>query len=196
MKKNKNILEYLEAYKEKNHLVYTDEKSKLYKYTGILFIVSCIYSLIIMFALIFGWSYGLYRDYEFNKPNVPMLIVTSVIAVVMISSMLLFKFKLKNLASIAVIIAQITFVFTYKATALDGLNYRASFYWAFIIPAALISLLALVLLGVSLYSKYRTNKLYTEIIFILYKQYGKKDGVKLSDAEWEEFLDNYKPGKK
>ncbi len=195
MKKNQNILNYIETYKKKHHIVHTDENSKFFKIVNVLAIISLIYSLIIilLWTLSFSMNFGT-GLLKFSQLKIEF-IFTIISAVSLISSLVLLRFKKYISAYIISIIIELILVFIYKPLSEKGMGYSPSFYWAFLIPAILVVLFSIILLSISFYSIYRKNSLYSEIIDNLYRQYGKKDGVRLSDAEWEEFLNNYNTGK-
>ncbi len=192
MKKNQNILNYVEKYKQKNHIVYTDEKSKFFKIVKVLALVSLVYSLVVLLLWILSFSVNFsVGKLTFSKLKTEF-IITIVSTVMLIGSVVLLKLKRYIPAYITAIVIETVIVFMYKSlSSINGMGYISSFYWAFLVPAILVSLFSLILLAIIFYSKHRKNRLYSEIIDILYRQHGKKDGVKLSDAEWEEFLNNY-----
>ena len=80
--------------------------------------------------------------------------------------------------------------------SIDGIfGYISKFYWCHFIPAVILVILAVWLIVILIRAKVKTNKIYNMLVEGLYAQYGKKDGEKLTEAEWEEFLSEYNPYK-
>ena len=113
----------------------------------------------------------------------------------MIAAAVFFVCKQKIIALIIAIAMQPAIVLTYMPISVYGMGYLPSFYWKFLVPAIIFVLIAAILLVVLIRAKIKTNKIYDLLVEGLYKQYGTKDGEKLTDSEWEEFLTNYNPYK-
>ncbi len=194
MKKNQNILNYLEKYKKKHHIFYTDETSGAYKNLAICFKVAWIYSfaMLALSLLSSSLNYLNIKKGGFYFPNY-VLVPTIIAAVIMLAVPILFKLKLKEIACVLALAIQPFLYFGYKKLWRYGLGYYTKFYWAIVVPAILVAVFSIILLAILLYGRYRKNQLYSEIISNLYRQYGTQDGKKLSASEWDEFLDNYSP---
>lgn len=195
MKKNANILEYVEKYKEKYDIRYAQDGGKLVKTLSVLTSIVWVYSffMLVLSILSFALNFkaGVFVYSEFSN----VFITTIVCAVVMIAAATLFVCKQKIAGCIAVIAAQPFVVLAYAPISVYGIGYLPSFYWKFAVPAALLILFTIWLLAVLIRAKVKNNKLYNTLVDGLYKQYGTKDGEKLTDQEWENFLTNYNPYK-
>ncbi len=195
MKRQANILEYVEKYKYKYGISYANERGKLVKTFSVLIGIVWVYSFfmlalsILSFALNFGAGALNYSDLS------GVFITTIICAVAMIAAAALFVCKQKIAACIVAIAVQPFIVLAYAPISVYGIGYIASFYWKFAVPAAILILLAAILLFVLIRAKIKTNKLYNMLVEGLYKQYGNRDGEKLSDTEWDEFLTKYNPYK-
>ncbi|MBQ8740650.1 MAG: hypothetical protein IJY79_03770 [Clostridia bacterium] len=195
MKKNANILEYVEKYKYKYGISYAVDGGKLVKTLGVLTGIVWVYLFfmlalsILSFALNFSAGVLNYSDLS------SVFITTIVCAVVMIAAAALFVCKQKIAGCIVAIAVQPFIVLAYAPISVYGVGYLPSFYWKFAVPAALLILFAAVLLFVLIRARVKTNKLYSMLVEGLYKQYGTRDSEKLTDSEWDEFLTNYNPYK-
>ena len=195
MKKNSNILEYVEKYKYKYGISYAQEGGKLVKHLSVYTSIVWCYSFFILVLSILSFALNFAAgalDYSYLG-NV--FITTIVYAVCMISAAAFFVCKKKTIALIIAIITQHAIVLTYMPISAYGMGYLPSFYWKFLVPAIVFVLIASVLLIVLIRANVKTNRLYDMLVEGLYKQYGTRDGEKLSDSEWEEFLTNYNPYK-
>ena len=180
---------------ERNGISYAVDGGKLVKtlsvITGIIWIYS--FFILVLSILSFGLNFGAgalnYNDFS----NV--FITTIVYTVVMIIAAALFVCKQKIIGLAVAIITQPFIVLTYESISVYGLGYIASFYWKFLIPAILFILFAAFLLIVLIRAIIKTNKIYNMLVDGLYKQYGTRNGEKLTDDEWQEFLTNYNPYK-
>ena len=83
----------------------------------------------------------------------------------------------------------------YEPISVYGIGYVAGFYWKYLVPAIVFVLFAAILLFVLIRANVKTTKLYNMLLDGLYRQYGKKDGEKLSEEEWQKFLNEYNPYK-
>ncbi len=195
MKKNTNILEYVEKYKYKYGISYAVDGGKLVKHLSVITGIIWVYSffILVLSILSFGLNFGAgalnYNDFS----NV--FITTIVYAVVMIIAAALFVCKQKIIGLSLAIITQPFIVLTYESISVYGLGYIASFYWKFLIPAILFILFSAFLLIVLIRAVIKTNRIYNMLVDGLYKQYGTRNGEKLTDSEWNEFLSNYNPYK-
>ncbi len=196
MKKNANILEYVEKYKYKYGIKYAEEGGKLVKTLEIMSAIVWIYSFfmlvlsILSFAMKFAAGIFEYSDFSNTFIN------TIICAIIMIAAAALFVCRQKITACAIAIVAQILTVLIYAPISVYGIGYVASFYWRFLIPAALLIIFAAFLSVVLIRARVKTNRLYNTLVEGIYKQYGTKDGEKLTDEQWQEFLTSYNPYKK
>lgn len=195
MKKSQNILEYVEKYKYKYGINYAVDGGKLVKTLSVFTAIAWVYSFfmlaisILSFVLNFGAGALNYSDFS------TVFITTIICTVSMIAAAALFVCKQKIIGLAVAIITQPFIVFTYMPISRYGTGYVAGFYWKYVIPAVILILISLVLLIVLVRAKVKTNKIYNTLVAGLYKQYGTKDGEKLTEQEWQEFLDKYNPYK-
>ncbi len=196
MKKNANILEYVEKYKYKYGIKYAEDGGKLVKTLGVLTAIVWVY-LFFMLALSIisnAINYSNLPNFEdvFSKNA---LINTVISAVVMIIAAAFFVCKQKIIGCVIAIIIQPLIIFVYSVEWAYGLGYLTRFYVSFLAPSLLLIIFAAFLAIVLIRAKVKTNKIYNTLIEGLYKQYGTKDGEKLTDEQWNEFLTNYNPYK-
>lgn len=195
MKKNANILDYVEKYKYKYGISYAADGGKLVKhlsiYTGIVWCYSFFILVLSVLSFALNFAAGALNYRELNN----VFISTISCAVCMVVSASFFVCKKKIIALIIGICVQVAAVLTYMPISAYGLGYLPSFYWKFLVPAIVFVLFAAWLLCVLIRANVKTNKIYNMLVEGLYKQYGTRDGEKLTDSEWDEFLSNYNPYK-
>lgn len=197
MKKNTNILEYVEKYKYKYGISYATDGGSLVKTLGIITGVVWVYTFFMTMLFILGTAMNLkigFADFDYIANAFITIIVG---AAVMIAGAALYVCRLKIAGCAAVIIAQPFMVFSYSHLMKDasGISLNLSFYWRHAVPAAVLALLAVWIIVVLIRAKVKTNKLYNTLVEGLYKQYGTKDGEKLTEQQWDEFLSRYNPYK-
>lgn len=195
MKRNANILEYVEKYKYKYGINYAQDGGKVVKSLSVITGAIWVYSFFILALSILSFALNFAAGaLDYSKLN-NVFVTTIVCAVAMIISAVFFVCKQKIIGLIIAIITQPFIVLAYEPISVYGMGYMASFYWKFLVPAIVFALIAGVLLFVLIRAKVKTNKLYDMLVEGLYKQYGTRDGEKLSDSEWDEFLTGYNPYK-
>lgn len=196
MKKNANILKYVEKYKYKYGISYAEDGGKLVKTLSVITGIVWVYSFfmlalsILSFAMNFAAGIANYTDLS------GVFITTIICAVAMTVAAVLFVCKQKIIGLIVAIVTQPFIVLAYEPISVYGMGYVAGFYWKYAVPAIAFVLIAAVLLFVLIRAKVKTNKLYNMLVDGLYNQYGKKDGETLSEEQWDEFLTNYNPYKR
>lgn len=196
MKKNANILEYVEKYKYKYGISYAQEGGKLVKIISTITAIVWVYSffMLVLSILSFAMNFAAgVLDYG-DLSNV--FITTIVCTAAMTVAAVLFVCKQKICACIVAIVTQPFVVLAYEPISVYGTGHLSSFYWKFAIPAALLIIFAAILLFLLIRAKIKTDKIYNSLVEGLYKQYGKKDGETLDEAQWDEFLSKYNPYKK
>lgn len=195
MKKNQNIMEYVEKYKYKYGISYAAEGGKLVKTLSVILQLAWVYSffMLMLSILSFGMNFKMgaldYSDFDNAFIN------TIICAVAMVVSAVLFVCKQKILACIIAFVTQPFVVLTYAPISVYGTTYTNNFYWKFVIPAALIIVFSALLAFVLIRASVKTNKLYNTLVDGLYAQYGTVDGEKLTEEQWQEFLTAYNPYK-
>ena len=195
MKKNTNILEYVEKYKYKYGISYAVDGGKLVKGLTTATSIVWVYSFIMLALSILSFAMKFQGGIlDYNKLS-NVFITTIVCTVAMIVAAILFICKQKIIGLAAAIITQPFIVLAYEPISVYGIGYVAGFYWKYLVPAIVFVLFAAILLFVLIRAKIKTNKLYNMIVDGLYRQYGKKDGEKLSEEEWQKFLNEYNPYK-
>ena len=196
MKKNTNILEYVEKYKYKYGISYAVDGGKLVK--GLTTATSnvWVYSFIMLALSILSFAMNFQGGrLDYNKLS-NVFITTIVCTVAMVAAAILFICKQKIIGLAAAIITQPFIVLAYEPISVYGIGYVAGFYWKYLVPAIVFVLFATILLFVLIRANVKTNKLYNMLVDGLYKQYGKKDGETLTEAQWNEFLTQYNPYKR
>lgn len=195
MKKNTNILEYVEKYKYKYGISYAEEGGKLVKGLTTATSIVWVYSFIMLALSILSFAMNFQGGIlDYNKFS-NVFITTIVCTVAMIAAAILFICKQKIIGLVAAIITQPFIVLAYEPISVYGIGYVAGFYWKYLVPAIVFVLFAAILLFVLIRANVKTTKLYNMLLDGLYRQYGKKDGEKLSEEEWQEFLNEYNPYK-
>ncbi len=195
MKKNANILDYVEKYKYKYGIKYAQEGGALVKHLSVYTSIVWVYSFFVLVLSILSFAMNFAAgtlDYS-HLSNV--FITTIVCAVAMIIAAVFFVCKQKIIGLIVAIVTQPLIVLAYEPISVYGMGYLPSFYWKFLVPAIVFVIFAAFLLVVLIRAKVKTNMLYNMLVEGLYKQYGTRDGEKLTDNEWDEFLTNYNPYK-
>ncbi len=196
MKKNENILQYVEKYKEKYGIKYAQKNSKSVKGLSVAFLVSWVYSFLILFLWTISFTMNFANDVHDFSDYKEVFVVTVAAAVLMLVSMVFYIFKKKVVSSAVAAFVQPFVVASYARISVYGMGYIASFYWAFLVPACLVVIFAAALMFILIRAEVKTNKLYKKIVDGLYDQYSTKDGEKLTEEQWQEFLSCYNPYKK
>ncbi|MBR6502863.1 MAG: hypothetical protein IKT42_05415 [Clostridia bacterium] len=197
MKKQANILEYVEKYKYKYGISYADEKSnlvkKLHKFIKLFTIFMIGFILIFNLSLLFS-AQG--ENFSFlainNSAYATDFYVLLGCFLILFATLLLAKFN-KLFLAIEIVVLPIS-VECFKAATESNLTYMTTFYVG-AIPAYFAVLLIAALVFILIRAKVKTNRIYDMLVEGLYKQYGSKDGEKLSEEEWQEFLKQYNPKK-
>ena len=202
MKKSENILEYVEKYKYKYGISYLDEKHKGVKKLTTAIRAFLIY--MVVFLPIMMWSLLLnaqkiaHTTQNFSFASIHKTTYTFEFYVLLVSTLafifLLFVLKKSGLFSaIAVpILPLVVFCFGTCTENQNGFGYKPSFYFL-LVPAIILGILVVVLLLILIRAQIKTNMLYNMLIEGIYRQYGNTDGVKMSEAEWNEFIKDYNP---
>lgn len=197
MKKNANILEYVEKYKYKYGISYAQDGGRLVNTLSVISYFVWIYTFFMTALYIIGMSFSLSvggADFNYIANS---FITICVGAGVMIVGAALYLCKQKIIGSALTIISQPFMVMAfYHATRNSAGELNTSFYWRHAAPAAILLGLAVWILIVLIRANIKTNKLYNMLVDGLYKQYGKKDGESLTEEQWNEFLTKYNPYKR
>lgn len=196
MKKNANILEYVEKYKYKYGISNVSDNNKIMNFLTVLAGICWCYAFFMAMVFILGTCMQLkigHVDFEFFKNSFYSIIIGTVL---MIVAAFLLCCKQKIAACITSIVSQPVMVIAFAHLMKDPIgDLKFSFYWRHAIPAILLVFFAVLVLIALINGIVKDNKLYDMLVEGLYKQYGTRDGEKLSEDEWNEFLINYNPKK-
>lgn len=199
MKRQANILDYVEKYKYKYGISYATKDGKLVKSLTVLSSIVWVYSIfwtaLFILSVALNISNGLV-EYSYIAKD---FITICSGAVIMVVAAVLLCFKQKFFASIAAFLPQLFMIFSFARFCedIDGLfGYIAKFYWCHLIPSVLLMLFTALIAVILIRAKIKTDKLYDILLDGLYKQYGKKDGENLTEEQWNEFLSKYNPYKR
>lgn len=196
MKKNTNILEYVEKYKYKYGISYAKDGGKLVNTLSVISYIVWIYAFfmtaLFIISTVLKLKYGM-ADFNYIA-NAFVTICVGTLAMVIAAVLYLCKKKIIGCALTS--FAQPFVVLAYFHITRNSAGVlNTSFYWRHAVPAAVLFTLALCIMIVLIRADVKTTKLYNMLLDGLYKQYGKKDGEKLSEEEWHEFLNEYNPYK-
>lgn len=195
MKKNENILKYLEDYKKKHDIKYSEEGSKVVKVfsiiAGVIWAYSFFWLALSTLSFWLNFSTGALQYNSFKK----VFWITVACTVAMIVASVFFVIKQKIIASVIAVVSQIAVVITYKPLNVYGMGYRPKYYFSYLVPAVLLILAAICLCFVLIRAVIKNNQLYNKFVDDLYEQHGTRDGEKLEKQEWQDFLTNYNPYK-
>lgn len=197
MKKEANILDYVEKYKYKYGISYATEKSNivkiLYRFITLFLIFMIGFILIFNLSLLFR-AQG--KDFSFlainNSAYVTDYYVLLGCLVLLVATLILSK-KSKYFTAIGLAVLPVS-VECFKAATQRDLTYMTTFYVG-AIPAYFAVLLIAALIFILIRASLKTNRIYDMLVDGLYKQYGTKNGEKLTEDEWQEFLKSYNPKK-
>lgn len=197
MKKNANILDYLEQYKYKYGISYLADNKKLVKGLTVTAVLVWIYTFFWSLMIVLGTLIDLKGGKVFDGDGKNSFITIISCMGLMVVSAVLLCFKDKIFSSAILILSQPVMImaFAHSTENVTGLGYIAAFYWRHLIPSIILILLSIFILVIFVGAKIKANKLYNFIVEGLYRQYGTKDGEKLTDEQWQEFLSNYNPKK-
>lgn len=195
MKKNANILDYVEKYKYKYGISYAQDGGKLVKALSVITSIVWVYSFFMLALSILSFAMNFAVDKLSYADLSGVFYTTIACAAAMIAAAVLFVCKQKIAGCIVTIVTQPFVVLAHAPISVYGMGYVAGFYWKYAVPTAILVLLAALLLFVLIRANIKTNRLYNMLVEGLYKQYGTKDGEKLTDTEWDEFLTQYNPYK-
>ena len=197
MKKQANILEYVENYKYKYGISYADEKSelvrKLYKFIKLFTIFMIGFIFVFNLSLLFRAQTENFSFLAINNSAYVTDFYVLLGCLVLLITLLIFSKKSKLFTVIGLIVLPVA-VECFKAATSSNLTYMTTFYVG-AIPAYVAVLLIAALLFILLRAKVKANRIYDMLVDGLYKQYGSKDGEKLTEEQWQEFLKQYNPKK-
>ena len=196
MKKNDNILKYVERYKYKYGISYAQDGGRLVNTLSTISYLVWIYTFFMTTIFILSTSLMLkIGQAEFDYIANSFITICSG-AVFMIIGAVLYLCRQKVFGCAVVAVAQPAMFMAYFHITRNSAGFlNPSFYWRHAVPAAILFCLVVWIFAILIMAKIKTNKLYNKLVDGLYKQYGRKDGDNLSETEWEEFLTNYNPYK-
>ncbi len=196
MKKNTNILEYVEKYKYKYGISYAEEGGRLVKTLSAISYIVWIYAFFMtaLFILSTSLMFGIgSADFSYIANS---FITISTCTFLMIVGAVFYLCHKKIIGCALTLISQPLIVIAYSHITRNSAGIiNFSFYWRHAVPAAILFCLALWIMIVLIRAQVKTTKLYNMLLDGLYRQYGKKDGEKLSEEEWQKFLNEYNPYK-
>lgn len=196
MKKNANVLEYVEKYKYKYGISYAEEGGKLVNTLSVISYLVWIYAFFMtaLFILSTSLMFGIgSADFNYMANS---FITISICTFLMIVGAVLYLCRKKIIGCALTLVSQPFIVIAYSHITRNSAGIiNFSFYWRHAVPAAILFCLALWIMIVLIRADVKTTKLYNMLLDGLYKQYGKKDGEKLSEEEWQKFLNEYNPYK-
>ncbi len=195
MKKNKNVLNYVEKYKNKYGIKYSIDGGKLVNALSAVCGVIFVYAFLMTLLFVLGTS--LTTDFGNIKSDFLNAFITICIAAaVALAGFVLNICRKKFLGSLFYAIAQpFTFLAFWHITRDSAGFLNVSFYWRHGVPAAVLFALSIWLIVLLVRAEIKTDKLYNRLLQALYIQYGTKDGEKLTEEQWQEFLNDYNPYK-
>ncbi len=196
MKRQANILDYVEKYKYKYGIEYAKDGGKLINTLSaisyILWIYTFFMTAIFIFSTVLMLNVG---QADFNH-IANSFITISIGAGVMVVGAALYLCHQKIIGCALTVISQPAMVFAYYHITRDSAGQlNLSFYWRHAVPAVILLLIAVWIAVVLIRANIKTNKLYDMLVEALYKQYGKQDGESLTEEQWEDFLTKYNPYK-
>ena len=196
MKRNANILEYVEKYKYKYGISYAKDGGRLVNTLSVISYFTWIYTFFMTVLFVLSTALMLsVGQADFNHISNAFITICAG-AVAMIAGAALYLCRQKIVGCAVTAAAQPFMVMSYFHITRDSAGMlNLSFYWRHFIPAAILLCLSVWIAVVLIRANIKTNKLYDMLVDGLYKQYGKKDGENLSETEWEEFLTKYNPYK-
>lgn len=196
MKKNANILEYVEQYKDKYGILYAQDGGRFLNTLSYISYIVWIYTFFMttFFILSTGMMVSIGNaDFDYIANS---FITISVGAVAMIVGAVFYLCKQKIIGCAVTIVSQPFMVLAYSHITRNSAGIlNLSFYWRHAVPAVILLLLAIWIMIVLIRANIKTIKLYNMLVDGLYKQYGKKGGETLSEDQWDEFLTKYNPYK-
>ena len=199
MKKNANILEYVEKYKYKYGISYADEKStlvrRLCKFINFFTICMIIWTFLFCMSLLFKAQseefslFAVNNDYFVYTSEYYTLLACFFLLIV---TLILSK-KSKYFLGLTVAILPVA-ISCFRTCTKVGLGYKSSYYIGSV-PSYIIMLLVVALIFILIRARIKTNRIYDMLVDGLYKQYGTENGEKLSEEDWQKFLKDYNPKK-
>lgn len=193
MKKQANILEYVEKYKYKYGISYADENSNLVKKLSVVTSLVWIYSIAIFTLTVLSFSLNFYGG-SMNFSEFSGVYITTIVGLVgLIVAAILYRRKQKIIGLVIATVSQLAVLYVHEEISMYGLNYFAGFYWKYLIPTIVFACLAAAIIFVLVRAIIKTNRIYNMLVYGLYKKYGSENGEKLSEEQWQEFLKGYNP---
>lgn len=195
MKKNSNVLNYVEKYKNKYGIKYAESDGKLVNALSVIYYIVFAYTVLMTALFVLGIS--LTTDFANIKSDALNSFITICGAtVIMIAGLVLYICRKKVLGCIFTFCTQPFALLAFWHITRDTSGFvNTSFYWRHGVPAAILFVLAVLIFAILIRAKFKTDKLYQKLLNALYSQYGTKDGEKLTDEQWQQFLNDYNPYK-
>lgn len=196
MTKNSNILEHVEKYKHKYGISYADEKGSLVKTLFIISSVVWIYSFFMTVLFLLSTFLKIKIGIASFNYIASSFVTVCVCACIMIIGAILYLCRQKIVGCAVVCAVQPLVILAFShITRNSAGEINLSFYWRHAVPAVILFCLTLWIMIVLIRAKIKTDKLYNMLLDGLYKQYGQKDGEKLTEEQWQDFLEGYNPYK-
>lgn len=206
MKKNENILKRVEQYKYKRGISFAETDGKFYKglriFATLMFIYFMAFNMLYVLAELMILGMEQVKFDAVKDAFLPIAICT----VLIIAGYVLNCTRLRLWGCFVcmppLIINLIVFFRIVKqATGSSGVVDTTSyilgmppyFYYRHLIPTVLLLIAVIFMAAVDIRARVKNNKLYNHIMENLYVQYKAGNKSDLSDAEWQEFLDEYDP---
>lgn len=195
-----NVLERATQKQAKKGVSYPEKDGKLYNVFKFFYVIAFIFGNFMNLLYILGMTIAM-TDNANLIIDVGSFVTIIVCVVLMIAALIASKFN-KNVIVASVfgavnLGAALTAIFTFMHlmpddTVAGGIN--ISFYWRHLAPLSILGLCAVGMALIVIIAYFKTKKAYNEVLENIYYEYNKLPNEEKPD--WEEYVKNYKFGKK
>ena len=189
MKKNKNMLSYIEKYKSKRGINFATTDGALYHSLRVVFTIGFIY--IMIFHLLYLLSaITLKADYFASVKTIYITVAVCAAGIVLGYILNSTKFKLAGcLVTFVPLIMNLYIFFNISVSEKKFLGTATHFYYRFAFPALVILFAITFMAIIDIRSKIKTDKLYRHLEEELYRQHKDCNLSSLTSEQWEEIID-------
>lgn len=199
--KNQNIWKYAVMNTEKS-IKYSTE-SMLFKFIKVLYFIALIYTFVINLAVILGQVFNIQDLSTVAAPTSTqtanllaaknMLLLAVIATIMYVSGIILLSKKLATAFLAVNILPSVILLITFRMYMSDSIlsNGPLQYFIRHGIPLSLLILFSALLFIICFFEKHKRKTEYNRLINCLYSYFSEKDEKVISNADFEECLNNY-----
>ena len=189
MKKYPGVLKRVREIEAKRGISYIKPEDKLYKGIKIIHLLCLIWA--VMMSIFSMISYYFYKS-AVNDYN-SLMITIGICSGLIVLGYIVNNLKGYITGALLSITSSVLLILTFARELEDATltsGYKPIFYYRHLIPLVLVILTMLILCFIAVRAKYKTQKLYKNVLTGLYDEFERTTDDK-TDENWEKFLEEY-----